>query len=169
MESSPSPVAEEDEVTQAPNRTKSASSVKKRKQIPVTVPKPFNLGLSKRVEERHQYNEEIERRRKEAEGREMMARLQQEERDKKELKDYRKSLDFKATPIRKYQDFSINPSEKELTYPLGPLLSARQHRHRRRGSEGDRSSSDTMSPLRQSSSASQSPAPPTHFNEPAPA
>ena len=62
----------------------------------MTVPKPFNLGLSKRVEERHQYNEEIERRRKEAEARETVARLEQEERDKKELKEYRKSLDFKV-------------------------------------------------------------------------
>lgn len=65
-------------------------------QTPVTVPKPFNLGLSKRVEERQQYREEQDKRQKESDARDKVVKDEQEEMDKKELKDYRKSLVFKV-------------------------------------------------------------------------
>ena len=64
---------------------------------PVTVPKPFNLGLNKRVEDRQQYKEDLEQRHKEAEAREKVHKDEQEEIDKRELKEYRKSLVFKVS------------------------------------------------------------------------
>lgn len=65
-------------------------------QTPVTVPKPFNLGLNKRVEERQHYKEEQDRRQRESEARETAFKEQQEEVDKEELKEFRKSLVFKV-------------------------------------------------------------------------
>ena len=59
----------------------------------MTVPKPFNLGLNKRVEERHHYQEEVDQRQREAEARE---RVEREEREKREIKEYRKTLNFKV-------------------------------------------------------------------------
>lgn len=65
-------------------------------QAPVTVPKPFNLGLDKRVEERQQYRAEIEKKHEEAEVREAARRQETDEEEKANLKEYRRSLDFKV-------------------------------------------------------------------------
>ena len=63
----------------------------------MTVPKPFNLGINRRIEERHQYQGEVDRRRKEMEAREARAKERREEEEKEELKEYRKSLVFKVS------------------------------------------------------------------------
>jgi hypothetical protein len=63
---------------------------------PVTVPKPFNLGLNKRVEDRQQYKEGLDKRQKEAEEREAVHKEEQAEADKRQLQEYRKSLVFKV-------------------------------------------------------------------------
>lgn len=65
-------------------------------QAPVTVPQPFNLGLTKRVGERQQYRAELDRKQKAAEERERQRREELEEEEKRSLKEYRKSLDFKV-------------------------------------------------------------------------
>lgn len=66
-------------------------------QTPVTVPKPFNLGLTKRIEERQHYKEEMDKRQREADVREKVAKEEQGEIEKQELKEFRKSLVFKVT------------------------------------------------------------------------
>ena len=66
---------------------------------PVTVPKPFNLGLDRRITERKSYQQGLDKRHKEAERREKTARLEREEEEKKELKAYRKSLNFKVQSV----------------------------------------------------------------------
>jgi len=63
---------------------------------PVTVPKPFNLGLDRRIAERKSYQLALEKRQKDAEERERTTKLEKEEEEKKELKAYRKSLNFKV-------------------------------------------------------------------------
>ncbi len=60
------------------------------------MPKPFNLGLNKRIEERKGFQDEFEKRQQAAERRDVARRVEQEEEDKKALKEYRKSLVFKV-------------------------------------------------------------------------
>lgn len=65
-------------------------------QIPTTVPKPFNLGLNRRVEERQEYRHGAAQRRKDSEAREKVFKDEQHDQDKRDLKEYRKSLVFKV-------------------------------------------------------------------------
>ena len=65
-------------------------------QLPVTIPKPFNLGLNQRVEERQHFKAESEKRQKEIERRQKIQQDEKEEEDRRELKEYRKSLVFKV-------------------------------------------------------------------------
>lgn len=65
-------------------------------QIPTTVPKPFNLSLNKRVEERQQYRHVVAQRQRDSDAREKVFKDEQEEKEKRELKEYRKSLVFKV-------------------------------------------------------------------------
>ena len=60
------------------------------------MPQPFNLGLTKRVEERQQYRAEMARKQKQAEDRERQRREEEEEEERRALKEYRKTLDFKV-------------------------------------------------------------------------
>ena len=61
-----------------------------------TVPKPFNLGLDKRVTERKKFRKDLEKRQNDVDKREQIAKAKQDEEDKKELKEFRRSLDFKV-------------------------------------------------------------------------
>ncbi len=63
---------------------------------PVTVPKPFNFSLERRIADRKTYQEGLEKKQRDAEEREKVAKLEREEEEKKELKEYRKSLNFKV-------------------------------------------------------------------------
>lgn len=65
-------------------------------QLPVTVPKPFKLGLNSRIEQRHKFDEDIRDRNELAEQKEREERERREKEDKEELKKYRKSLVFKV-------------------------------------------------------------------------
>lgn len=49
---------------------------------------------------------------------------------------------MQATPIRKYREITINPSDKELTYPLAPNLSA--GRRLRKSSDGGSSAGESV-------------------------
>ena len=62
----------------------------------VTVPKPFNLGLNKRVAERQQFRKDQAKRQNEVEKRDLIAKKRDDEEAKKELKEFRRSLDFKV-------------------------------------------------------------------------
>ena len=66
-------------------------------QIPTTVPKPFNLGLNKRVEDRKNFQADLAKRQQDAEQREMTRKEERDEEDRRALKEYRKSLVFKAS------------------------------------------------------------------------
>ena len=62
----------------------------------MTVPKPFNLGIDRRITERHKFDEAIRDRNELAEEKEREMRERQEKEEKEELKKYRKSLVFKV-------------------------------------------------------------------------
>ena len=65
-------------------------------QLPVTVPKPFNLGINHRIEQRQKFDEAIRDRNELAEEKEREVRERREKEEKEELKKYRKSLVFKV-------------------------------------------------------------------------
>ena len=62
----------------------------------MTIPKPFNLGLDKRLHERQLFKDEQDQRQKTAEERERASQEEREKEELKALKEYRKSLDFKV-------------------------------------------------------------------------
>ena len=62
----------------------------------MTVPKPFNLSIEKRIQERQAFQEVQDQRQKEAEERERLNQEEREREEKKSLKEYRKSLEFKV-------------------------------------------------------------------------
>ncbi len=61
-----------------------------------TVPKPFNLGLSKRVEERQQYRSDVDQRQRDDEERAKILSEERAEEESKQLKAYRRSLVHKV-------------------------------------------------------------------------
>ncbi|XP_064397160.1 uncharacterized protein LOC135344029 [Halichondria panicea] len=96
--------------------------VGKKIKIPVTVPKPFSFTLYSRLQQRRDFDDDLRKRQHAAEERDRISRERQEREEELELKKYRKSLNFKANPIRSYSGIYPNPSEKELTIPQGPRL-----------------------------------------------
>ena len=67
-------------------------------QIPsgCTVPKPFPLATGRRIEERHRYDEELQRRQAAAEERDRELEEEREREEKQKLKEYRKTLVIKV-------------------------------------------------------------------------
>ena len=65
-------------------------------QPQLTVPKPFNFVLERRMEERHEFDDSQHKKQLAAEKREKELRVQQEREEKEEIRRYRKSLDFKV-------------------------------------------------------------------------
>ena len=67
-------------------------------QIPsgCTVPKPFQLATGRRIEERHRYDEELQRRQDAAEERDRELEEERERKEKQKLKEYRKTLVIKV-------------------------------------------------------------------------
>ena len=67
-------------------------------QIPsgCTVPKPFPLATGRRIEERHRYDEELQRRQDAAEERDRELEEEREREEKQKLKEYRKTLVIKV-------------------------------------------------------------------------
>ncbi len=65
-------------------------------QTPVTVPKPFNLTVQGRIEERQQFDKQRRQRQDEFEEHEKAQRAKVEQEEAEELKKYRRSLDFKV-------------------------------------------------------------------------
>ena len=73
------------------------SSLKKTVLIPqipsgCTAPKPFQLATGRRIEERHRYDEELQRRQDAAEERDRELEEEREKEEKQKLKEYRKTL-----------------------------------------------------------------------------
>ena len=65
----------------------------------MTIPKPFNFELDQRLEDRRHYNELLKKKQRAADERERVARAQREREEQRQLKDYRKSLEFKVLVI----------------------------------------------------------------------
>ena len=68
-------------------------------QLPVTVPKPFSFTLHSRLQQRREFDNDLKKRQYAAEERDRIAREQQQREEEQELKKYRKSLNFKVSPV----------------------------------------------------------------------
>ena len=90
-------------------------------QIPTTVPKPFNLGLNKRVEERQQYRHGVAQRQRDSDARAKVFKDEEVERERRELKEYRKSLVFKVRNL--YIQWSLSTRDK---LGVGPFVPCRE-------------------------------------------
>ena len=62
----------------------------------MTIPKPFNFELDQRLEDRKHYNELLKKKQRAADERERVSRAQREREEQRQLKEYRKSLEFKV-------------------------------------------------------------------------
>ncbi|KNC48609.1 TPX2 protein [Thecamonas trahens ATCC 50062] len=92
----------------------------RRSAAPLTETQPFDLNTSRRAEEREAKAEvkAAEDAVLEAERAAMAAARAREEAE--ELAEFRKSLDFKAQPIRHYAPIRVKVSEAQLTVPVSP-------------------------------------------------
>ena len=65
-------------------------------QFKATVPKPFNLGIDRRIVERQRFDDGRKKRERAAEEREKVLNEQHKKEEEREIKEYRKSLEFKV-------------------------------------------------------------------------
>lgn len=65
-------------------------------QFQPTVPKPFNLGIDRRIEDRKKFDNGRKKRERAAEERERVIEDQRKKEEERELKEYRKTLVFKV-------------------------------------------------------------------------
>ena len=70
----------------------------------MTIPKPFNFELDQRLEDRRHYNELLKKKQRAADERERVARAQREREEQRQLKEYRKSLEFKVIIASTYSE-----------------------------------------------------------------
>ena len=87
----------------------------------MTIPKPFNFELDQRLEDRKHYNELLKKKQRAADERERVSRAQREREEQRQLKEYRKSLEFKVI-IAQTRKLQITGTVK-LMEALCPVIS----------------------------------------------
>ena len=98
-----------------------------------TQPMEIELNTGKRVEIREKFEAYLadkENLKKEEKTLEM-------KKEEEALKDYRKTLEFKARPLQELNPFFIRRSEEELTTPKSPSLYTKKRAQKREKNEND--------------------------------
>jgi hypothetical protein len=93
----------------------------------LTQPQPFQLHSDSRASSRHEFDEHLTERERQAAAEKAAAEAEQKKQAELELKQLRKQMEFKARPIMKAVStpFEVRSSAKALTEPQSPPLATK--------------------------------------------